>query len=211
VPPLSANVTNTIGLVPGSVGGAFGYRSTFSDQGRRVARLAVPALIGAAGGTTLLLLTPDDTFEVIVPVLVAGSCLLLLFQPRIARVIPHAGNEHSPLLFGGLVMAGAYAGYFGSAVGILLLALLTLFVADTVQRLNAVKIVLAGLSNTLAAVAFAFLAPVRWEYAAVLMVSSLAGGQGGALLAQRVSGDVLRVAIACAGLVVAVVLAVRAF
>jgi len=211
VPQLSANVTSTVGLIPGAVGGTIGYADALSDQRSRILRFAVPSLIGAAGGTVLLLLTPNDTFEVIVPGLVAVSCLLLLLQPRLVQRMPHAGNERSPLLAGGLLLAGAYAAYFGSAVGILLLALLTLFVADGVQRLNGVKIVLAGLANVLAAFAYAFLAPVRWPYAVVLMVSSLAGGRSGAVLARRVDGDALRVAIAYAGLVVAVVLGIEAF
>ena len=209
VPQLSANVTSTIGLIPGAIGGSIGYADLLTDQGRRLARLVVPSLIGAAGGTALLLATPGHTFEVVVPVLIAGSCILLLLQPTLARRMPHAGNERSPALQGGLVIAGAYAAYFGSAVGVLLLALLTLFVADAVQRLNGMKILLAGLMNLLAAVAYAFLAPVDWPFAVALMIASLVGDRAGAHLARRVSGGALRIAIACAGLVAAVVLAVQ--
>src|SRR5215207_6305723 len=160
VPPLTANVTSTVGLIPGAAGGAIGYADLLSEQRRRVARLAVPTLVGAAAGTALLLITADDTFEMIVPALVAGSCLLLLAQPRLTPRLAHAGEERSPFLVAGLVFAGAYAAYFGSAVGILLLALLGLFVADSVQHLNGLKILLAGLANLLAAVAYAFLATV---------------------------------------------------
>ncbi len=202
-------MTSTVGLVPGAAGGALGYASQLADQRARIERLAVPTLLGAVVGTALLLLTPGRTFEVIVPGLVAISCLLLLFQPQLARSVPHAGNERSPWLFVGLLLAGAYAAYFGSAVGILLLAILTLFIVDTVQRLNAIKILLAGIANLLAAVVFAFAAPVRWPFAVALMVSSLVGGRLGASLAQKVSGDTLRVAIALIGLVVAGVLAER--
>jgi uncharacterized protein len=211
VSPLSANVTSTIGLIPGAAGGTLGYQDLLRDQRGRLVRLTVPSLVGAAVGTVLLLLTSNQTFEDIVPGLVAASCLLLLFQPSLARRMPHAGNERSPFLAGGLFLAGAYAAYFGSAVGILLLALLTLFVADSVQRLNGIKIVLAGLMNLLAAAAYAFLAPVQWRYAATLMLASLVVGRLGARLARLTSGDALRVAIACIGLVVAAALAVRAF
>jgi uncharacterized protein len=211
VPQLSANVTSTVGLVPGAIGGSLGYADLLSDQRPRLLRLLVPSLLGAAGGTALLLETPGRTFEDVVPVLIAGSCILLLLQPTLARHMPHAGNERSPGLQAGLLVAGAYAAYFGSAVGVLLLALLTLFVADTVQRLNGMKILLAGLMNLLAAAAYAFLAPIDWPYAAALMVASLAGGRAGAHLARRISGGALRVTIACAGLVVAAILAVRAF
>jgi len=211
VPPLSANVTSTVGLVPGAVGGAVGYADLLSEQRQRVARLAVPTLAGAAIGTALLLITSNDIFEAIVPGLVAGSCLLLLLQPRLTTRLAHAGDERSPFLTAGLVFSGAYAAYFGSAVGILLLAVLGLFVADSTQHLNGLKILLAGIANLLAAVTYAFLANVDWRFAVCLMVSSLIGGRLGAKLARRVSGDTLRVAIALIGLVVAAVLAWRAF
>jgi uncharacterized membrane protein YfcA len=211
LPPLSANVTSTVGLVPGAAGGAIGYADLLREQRERVTRLAVPTLAGAVLGTALLLITSNDTFEAIVPGLVAASCLLLLFQPRLTPRISHAGNERSPFLSAGLLLSGAYAAYFGSAVGILLLGLLGLFVADSMQHLNAIKILLAGLANLLAAIAYAFLAPVDWRYAICLMVSSLIGGRLGVKLARRVSGESLRVAIALVGLVVAAVLAVRAF
>lgn len=211
VPPLAANVTSTVGLVPGAAGGALGYTDLVREQSSRLRRLSAPTLVGAAAGTVLLLLTSNDAFEAIVPFLVAGSCLLLLFQPRLTPRIAHAGNEHSPFLTVGLVFAGAYAAYFGSAVGILLLGILGLFVADTIQHLNAIKILLAGFANLLAALTYAFLAPVHWKYALCLAVASLLGGRLGANLARRVSGETLRVAIALIGLPVAAVLAVRAF
>jgi uncharacterized membrane protein YfcA len=211
VPPLAANVTSTVGLIPGAVGGAIGYADLLGEQRQRLLRLAVPTLIGALAGTALLLITSDDTFEAIVPGLIGASCLLLLLQPRLTPRISHAGNEHSPFLTVGLLLSGAYAAYFGSAVGILLLGILGLFVAASMQHLNAIKILLAGIANLLAAIAYAFLAPVEWRYAVCLMASSLVGGRLGATLARRVSGDVLRVAIAMIGLVVAAVLAWRAF
>ncbi len=208
-PALSANVTSTVGLIPGAVGGAIGYREEVRHQRRRIVWFVAPVLVGAAIGTALLLITSNATFELVVPVLVAGSCLLLLLQPRLSHRLTRHGSERSPVFIVGLTGAGAYAAYFGSAVGIMLIALLTLFVDETVQRLNAVKIVLAGLANLLAACAYAFLAPVNWEFAVILMVSSLIGGQLGAQGARRISGDTLRVGIAIAGLVVAVVLGVE--
>jgi len=210
LPPLSANVTNTVGIVPGYVGGVLGYSDLLRQQGERFARLLVPMLIGAAAGTAALLLTSDAAFEAIVPVLIAASCLLLLFQPGLTKRLSHAGNEHSPYLTAGIFFCGAYGAYFGSAVSILLFAILALFVADTLQHLNAMKIVLVGCSNLLAAVVYAFLAPVEWRYALTLMVSSLAGGRVGAHYARRIPADPLRISIAVFGLVVAAVLAVRA-
>ena len=210
-PPLTANVTNTVGIVPGAVGGALGYADLLREQSERFARFLIPMLVGAVLGTVALLLTSNETFEAIVPVLIAASCLLLFFQPRLTRAISHAGNERSPFLTVGILFCGAYGAYFGSAVSILLFAILALFVADTLQHLNAIKILLVGCANLLAAVAYAFLAPVEWRYALTIMVSSFAGGRVGAHYARRIPSDPLRISIAAIGLVVAAVLAVRAF
>jgi len=210
VPPLAANVTNTVGIVPASIGGALGYSDLLREQSGRLGRLLVPMLLGAVGGTVLLLLTSDAAFEAIVPLLIAVSCLLLLLQPRLTPRLSHAGNERSPYLFAGIFFSGAYGAYFGSAVSILLFALLALFVADTLQHLNAMKIVLAGSANLLAACAYAFLAPVEWRYALTIMVSSFFGGRAGAHYARRIPADPLRIGIAIVGLVVAAVLAMRA-
>jgi uncharacterized protein len=209
VPPLSANVTNTIGIIPASIGGALGYTDLLRQQGERFLRFLVPMTIGAAAGTVLLLLTSNAAFEAIVPALVAGSCVLLLLQPRLMH-LSHAGNERSPYLTGGLLFSGAYSAYFGSAVSILVLALLALFVLDSIQHLNAIKILLVGFTNLLAGVVYAFLAPVEWRFVVCLWIFSLLGGRAGAHLARRVPGDILRVAIAILGLLVAVALAARA-
>jgi uncharacterized protein len=209
LPPLAANVTNTVGIVPASVGGALGYTDLLREQGGRFFRLLVPLLLGAGAGSAALLLTSNGTFEAIVPVLIAGSCLLLLFQPRLVPHIAHAGNERSPFLIAGIVFCGAYQAYFGSAVSILVFALLALFVADTLQHLNAIKILLAGASNLLAALVFAFLAPVHWRYALTIMVSSFFGGRVGAHYARRIPADPLRITIAAIGLAVAAILVAR--
>jgi hypothetical protein len=209
LPPLAANVTNTVGIVPASVGGALGYSDLLREQGARFARLLAPLLLGAVAGSVALLLTPSDAFEAIVPILIAASCLLLLFQPRLVPHISHAGNERSPYLIAGIAFCGAYQAYFGSAVSILVFALLALFVADTLQHLNALKIAFAGCANLLAAVVFAFLAPVEWRYAVTIMVSSFVGGRVGAHYARRIPSDPLRISIAAIGLAVAAVLALR--
>jgi uncharacterized membrane protein YfcA len=211
LPPLAANVTNTVGIVPASVGGAIGYADLLREQGQRFARLLVPLLLGAVAGSAALLLTSDAAFEAIVPLLIATSCLLLFFQPRLVPRISHAGNERSPYLIAGIAFCGAYQAYFGSAVSILLFAILALFVADTLQHLNGMKILLAGCSNLLAAVVYAFLAPVDWRYAVTIMAASFVGGRVGAHYARRIPADPLRHSIAAVGLIVAAVLAVRAY
>ncbi|HWN73955.1 MAG TPA: sulfite exporter TauE/SafE family protein [Solirubrobacterales bacterium] len=210
LPPLSANVTNTVGIVPGAIGGALGYTDLLREQGERFARFLVPMLLGAVGGTVALLLTSNGAFEAIVPVLIAASCVLLLLQPRLTPRIAAAADERSPFLTAGIAFCGAYGAYFGSAVSILLFAILALFVADTLQHLNAMKILLVGCANLLAAVAYAFLAPVDWRYALTIMVSSFAGGRVGAHYARRIPSDPLRISIAVFGLAVAAVLAIRA-
>jgi uncharacterized membrane protein YfcA len=211
LPPLSANVTNTVGIVPGAIGGSLGYADLLREQGERFTRFLAPILLGAALGTVALLLTSNAAFEAIVPVLIAASCLLLLLQPRLVPHLSHAGSERSPFLTAAIVFCGAYGAYFGSAVSILLFAILALFVADTLQHLNAMKIILVGCANLLAAFAYAFLAPVDWRYAVTIMISSFLGGRVGAHYARRIPSDPLRISIALAGLVVAVVLAIRAF
>jgi uncharacterized membrane protein YfcA len=136
LPPLSANVTNTVGIVPASVGGALGYSDLLREQGARFARLLPPLLLGAALGSAALRLTSDEAFEAIVPVLIAASCLLLLLQPLLVPHISHAGNERSTYLLAGIAFCGAYQAYYGSAVSILVLAILGLFDADTIQHQN---------------------------------------------------------------------------
>jgi len=211
LPPLSANVTLTVGIVPASAGGALGYLDLLREQRERFARLLAPLILGAGAGAVALLLTSNAAFEGIVPLLIALSCLLLFFQPRLTPRIAHAGNERSPYLLGGIFFCGAYGAYFGAAVSILILAILALFVADTIQHLNGMKIVLAGGANLVGAFLYAFLAPVDWRYALTIMVFSFAGGRVGAHFARRIPSDPLRIAIAAIGLAVAAVLALRAF
>jgi len=210
LPPLSANVTLTVGIVPASAGGALGYLDLLREQSDRFVRLLAPLFLGALAGAAALLLTSNAAFEAIVPVLVALSCVLLFLQPRLTPRISHAGNERSPYLLGSIFFCGAYGAYFGAAVSILILAILALFVTNTLQHLNGMKIVLAGSANLLAAVVYAFLAPVDWRYALTIMVSSFAGGRVGAHYARRIPSDPLRIAIATVGLAVAAVLALRA-
>lgn len=211
LPPLSANVTLTVGIVPASAGGALGYLDLLREQRERLVRLLAPLFLGALAGSAALLLTSDAAFEAIVPALVAASCVLLFLQPRLTPRISHAGNERSPYLLGSIFFCGAYGAYFGAAVSILILAILALFIADTLQHLNGMKILLAGGANLLAAVVYAFLAPVEWRYAVTIMVFSFAGGRLGAHYARRIPSGPLRIAIATIGLAVAAVLAVRAF
>jgi uncharacterized membrane protein YfcA len=210
--PLTANVTNSLGVVPGTVGGSIGYRRELAGQGRRMISLGVPIVLGAIAGAVVLLVTPESAFDVVVPFLVAASCLLVLFQPRLARLLASRSSdrepEHSRILAVSMFLAGVYGGYFGAAISVLLLGLLGLFVADGMQRLNALKGALAGTANLVAAVVFVFAGPVAWPAAGLLAGGSIVGGRLGAGLARKVPPTPLRICIAVAGLVVAVVLLV---
>ena len=202
--PLVANVTNTVGLIPGQAAGGHGYRAELRGQRGRLVRLGVPMAVGGVVGATLLLTTPPGVFKLVVPWLILASCLALLLQPRLLRVMgEHRGDRSTPLRVG-LVLGGTYGGYFGAALGIMLLALLALFIDDRLQRLNAAKVVLSGMVNAIAAIAFVLFGPVNWLCALVLGGGSLVGGTVGAHLGRRIPAEVLRVGVAVVGIGVAV-------
>jgi uncharacterized protein len=200
--PVVANVSNTLGLVPGSVSGAIGYRGELAGQRRRVLVLGTASLLGGIAGAVLLLSLPGSAFEAIVPVLIALALVLVVAQPRLTRLLaerrvarPHGG----PPLWAGVFGTGVYGGYFGAAQGVILLALLGIAIPDDLQRLNALKNVLAGIVNGVAAVVFVFAASVAWLPALLLAVSSAAGGQLGARIGRSLSAPVLRGVIVVVG------------
>lgn len=201
--PVTANVSNTLGLVPGSISGAIGYRAELAGQRRRILTLGSASLLGGILGAVLLLSLPSEAFETIVPVLIALSLVLVVLQPWLARTLaarrervrPHGG----PWLWSGVFATGVYGGYFGAAQGIILLALLGITLPEDMQRLNALKNVLAGIVNGVAAVVFLFIATVAWLPALLIAVGSAAGGQIGARVGRRLSPTVLRGVIVVVG------------
>jgi uncharacterized membrane protein YfcA len=205
-PPIVANVSNTVGLVPGSISGAVGYRRELRDQATRIVRLG---LVGAAGGLTgalLLLALPADAFEVVVPFLILGACVLVALQPRLTAAVAARrsdAREHPLLLLAGVYATGVYGGYFGAAQGVIFIALLGIFLADDIQRLNGLKNAIAAIVNTVAALVFIGLAPIAWQPAALLAIGSTIGGQVGALVARRLPPSALRAVIVVVGTVVA--------
>jgi uncharacterized membrane protein YfcA len=206
--PVVANVSNTVGLVPGSISGAVGYRRELRGQGRRVALMS---LVGAAGGLTgalLLLALPATSFERIVPFLVLGACLLVALQPRLSRAVADrrsaGGREHPLPLIGGVFLTGIYGGYFGAAQGVILIALLGIFLPDDIQRLNALKNVITAVVNGVAGVVFVLVAPVSWGPALLLAAGAIVGGQVGALVGRRLPPTALRGAIVVVGTIVGV-------
>ena len=208
-PPVTANVSNTIGLVPGSVAGAWGYRRELAGQRERVLRLGVASLIGGATGGLLLLVLPAGAFEAIVPILIGIGVLLVVFGPRISRwVAEHhgdAGGEHW-WVWPAVLVTGVYGGYFGAAQGVLLMAVLGIGVADTLQRLNGAKNVLAAIVNAVAGVIFIFVADVDWGVVALIAAGSIVGGLLGSSLGRRLPPAVLRGVIEVVGVVALVVL-----
>ncbi len=213
LPTLDANVTNTTAVWPGYLGSAAAYRSELRDQGPRLRALAATAVVGAAVGSALLLVASDDVFDAIVPVLVLAGSVLLALQPRIARSIltrtEAGGSGHTAQLHASIFLAAVYGAYFGGGLGVILLAVLGIFVADHLQRLNGLKAALSLLINTIALVAFALFGPVHWASVAIVAPASLLGGYVGGRLARRLSPDALRSTIVVFGVVVAIWLALR--
>ena len=178
-PPVTANVSNTLGLVPGSTSGVIGYRRELAGQGRRALRLGVFSASGGLTGGALLLALPATAFETIVPFLILLACVLVAVQPRLSRYLaerrPH-GSERSPLLPPLVYLVGVYGGYFGAAQGVMLIAILAIFIPDDLQRLNALKNLLSLLVNGVAAVLFLARAPIAWDAVVLIAVGSIVGG-----------------------------------
>ena len=217
LPSVSANVTNTVGIVPGTIGGSIGYRAELRGQRRRVLRLGVPGVLGGLLGGAVLLITPTSVFDAVVPGLIAGACFLLLAQPRLTSRIQSRrpgrttpGGDRRPALWMGVLFVGVYAGYFGAAAGVMFLALFGLLLDDSLQRANALKGVLAGVINAVAALLFAAFGPVEWAAAVALGLGTIVGGRVGAGIARRIPDRPLRLGVAFGGLVIAALLAYRA-
>jgi uncharacterized membrane protein YfcA len=205
-PPVVANVSNTVGLVPGSAAGAIGYREELSGQRRRLVPLACASIAGGVIGAALLLSLPASAFKAIVPVFIAVALVLIVLQPRLSKLLaahrPHRRRELAgPIPTLGVFAGGIYGGYFGAAQGILVLAILSLGLDDELQRLNAVKVVLTGLVNLVSGVVFVFAAHVAWAPAGLIAGGSVIGGVMGARAGRRLSPGVLRAVIVVVGVV----------
>jgi uncharacterized membrane protein YfcA len=201
--PVTANVSNTIGLAPGGFSGAFGYRRELVGQEHRMTVLLAASIIGGAAGAVLLLALPSSAFDAVVPVFIAVAVVLVIVQPAVTRRLasrPH-GETRTGLARVGVLGSGVYGGYFGAAQGVLLMAVLGLTLPDHLQRTNALKNLLAATVNLVAGLIFVFAASVAWEAAALLAVGSIIGGQLGANLARRLSATALRGVVVLVGVI----------
>jgi uncharacterized protein len=211
-PPVLANVSNTVGLVPGSVSGAVAYRRELAGQRSRLLRLGAASLSGGLVGAILLLSLPGDVFKAAVPVLIAIAALLMAIQPRMsARLAEREGGRmHGGVgLIIGVFLTGIYGGYFGAAQGVILIALLAIFIDDDLQRLNGTKNVLALIVNGVAGVFFILSTHISWSVAGLIAVGSIIGGQVGGRYGRRLPAAILRSVIVVVGLGVAIGLAIE--
>lgn len=222
-PPVVANVSNNVGLVPGNFSGAFGYRRELAGQRPRLLWLGIFSVLGAAAGAAALLALPAGAFKLVVPVLILASCVLVLLQPRLSariaarrkRAREQAGDQGGaanrraadqatrggPLLAGGVFGAAIYGGYFGAAQGVLVIGLLGTFLDETMQRINGAKNVLVGMVNGTAAIVYIIFAHVNWLVVLLIAVGSTIGGLTGARIGRKLPPLALRIFIVVIGLI----------
>jgi uncharacterized membrane protein YfcA len=204
LPPVTANVTNTVGLFPGSFVGAYGYRRELAGQRHRAVVLGTASVLGAVAGAVLLLTLPAGAFKAIVPVLIVLALVLVVFGKKITALLAARGRTATEQVTVPLWLVvlgtGVYGGYFGAAQGVLLMGFLGLFLAESLQRQNALKNVLAGLVNLVAAIVFVATTHVDWAAAGLIAAGSIVGGVFGARIGRRLSPAVLRATIVVVGI-----------
>ncbi|MDT7726488.1 MAG: uncharacterized protein QOI21_3064 [Actinomycetota bacterium] len=215
--PLTATTSNAIGLAPGTISGAIGYRKELTGYWPQLVRYAIASFFGAICGTILLLQLPKGAFETIVPVLVGLAVVLVIVQPKVSSWVAKRreanGIEHhgGPLLLFFVFLIGIYGGYFTAAQGVMLMAVMGMMLSEPMQRLNGVKNALAAVVNVIAGTIYAFVAPISWPVVALLAVGSTLGGQLGAKIGRRLSPLVLRIAIVVIGVAAVIQLVVKDF
>lgn len=207
-PALVANVSNTVGLVAGGIGSIRGYREELSGQGATLRRLLPASVLGSITGALLLLVLPEDAFEAIVPVLILLALALVVGGPALNRRFAELHSEEKQgarlqLTLFGVFVAGVYGGYFGAAQGVLLMGVMSLLMAEPLQRLNGFKNVLGTAVNAVAAVVFMLVAwdKIDWAVAGVIAIGALAGGYAGARIGRRLPPSALRGVIVVIGTV----------
>ncbi len=203
-PPVTANVSNTIGLVPGSFSGVVGYRRELADQRHRLLHFSLASIAGGIVGAVALLELPASAFEAIVPVFIVIALVLIVLQPRLARRLAERRPPTArpgPVTTAAVFGTGVYGGYFGAAQGILLLGILGATLPEDLQHVNAIKNLLAMLVNLVSGIIFAFVAHVDWQAAALIAAGSIVGGSLGARYGRRLPPPALRALIVVVGTV----------
>ncbi len=211
VPPLSANMTNTVSLVLTGAGSVAGSRPELAGQGRLVLRLGAVTALGGAAGAAVLLVTPATTFTVVVPVLIGAASVVLLVQPRIKKLVPAPDGGHRLVNGIALFAVAMYVGYFGAAAGVMLLVVLSIMIEESLVKVNAVKNAVSGMANAMAAVCFALFGDVKWAFVAPLAAGFLIGGWIGPKIARRVPAGAFRVFISLCGMGLAIRLGISAY
>lgn len=216
MPPVAANVTNTVALCPGFVGGMFAQRRDLAGQGPRLLALLPVAALGGVAGGVVLLYAGDRVFRAVVPFLILSASVLLAVQDHVrAWMSRRQGGQASrgasdfARAAAPVGLAAAYGGYFGAGLGVILLATLGLFLTDSLTRLNALKQALSFSANLAAAVFFVFSGRVVWSVALIMAIGALVGGSIGGRFASRVSPMALRRAVVAIGLLVGIVYLVK--
>jgi uncharacterized membrane protein YfcA len=201
VPPLTANLSNSVAQSPGYIAIVHGYRPELAGTRRRILDLLPATVLGAAAGVAALELASPLAFRAVVPALVILACALLAIQPLVSRLLAErrSARARRAALHVAVAFACAYAAYFGAAAGVLMLAILALFVVDEVQRLNALNRLLIMIANVLAAVLFVVLGPVSWPAIAVLAPSTMIGGRAGVSVVRRLGSRTLRATVLLIG------------
>jgi uncharacterized membrane protein YfcA len=214
LPPVSANVTNSLSVTPGYFSSVYGSRKDLRGQGRRTKVLIPIALVGGVAGCALLLGTPQELFEYIVPFLVLSATAVLAFQNQLRGLVGHPAQLRKSRRNATMViltfLGAAYGGYFGAALGVVLVAVLALVLDEALRRVNALKNVLSAAVGTVTVVVYALFGPVNWLGVAVTAPATVAGGYLGARLARRLSAQALRVTIVVFGTVIGLVLLYQA-
>jgi uncharacterized membrane protein YfcA len=208
IPPIVANVTNTVALCPGYVGGVLAQRRDLAGQGRRMLLLLPVAAAGGLAGALLLTWTSDAIFRALVPVLVLGACFLLAMQDRV-RALLQRRQARIALVWAvpPVLLAAIYGGYFGAGLSVMFLAMIGLAIEDNLTRLNALKQAMSLAANVAAALFFALRAPVVWPAAMVMAVGALIGGALGGRLAGAVRPATLRLIVIATGILIAAIFA----
>ncbi|HEY4021019.1 MAG TPA: sulfite exporter TauE/SafE family protein [Pseudonocardiaceae bacterium] len=203
-PPVIANISNGLGLVPGSVAGAYGYRRELAGQRSRLIRLGIASALGAVCGAILLLKLPAEAFKAVVPVLIVIALVLVVIQPWLARKVAERNPERSGdggfLLLLGIFLTGVYGGYFGAAQGVIAIGIMGVLLRESVQRINAGKNVLTALANLVSGIVFIAVAHVAWIAVALIAGGSVIGGLIGAKIGRRLPPIALRAVIVVVGL-----------